>query len=86
MEECILDDVSKNGLSAIIHKDDPFMVFLHVDTLEGVSFLADSIDTDDPSAIDFYLNSRLVASASKSKFLLYQIYDASEYYKLDQEV
>ena len=74
-----MQDGEDNGLESIIKKPEEFKVILEVEGSQKVVFLADFIDTEDSSAIDFYLDSRLVTSVSKSKFIMYQIRNSSEY-------
>ena len=74
-----MQEEEDSGLESIIKKSEEFKVILEVEGAQKVVFLADFIDTDDPSAIDFYLDSRLVTSVSKSKFIMYQIRNVSEY-------
>ena len=68
-----------NNLESVIRKEEPFTVHLQPTGFEGIMFLSDDIDTDDPGFVDFYLKSRLVVSANKDHMAFYIIKDASEY-------
>ena len=80
MDRDILEENESRNLESIIRKEDPFAVCLQAVGLEGIIFLADHIDTDDPGFVDFYLDSRLVVSINKDHLILYQVRDANEFH------